>query len=292
MELLVGTANIISIDAQAAAVTANYVGETTPLSTSGLVYNASKGVTTAALASVYKEGEVEVTWNLDGVNTVKYTHPVSTPYLSLSEMKMVWEEGTDIELRQVEAATRHVINSYCGQSFGTKSGTRRVKGSGQPHLALPEKLLELTDVVGYRHTASGLMIAGGGWYLSAIDSRGFMPPIRADVEGFNSGGHWEVPIRVPAWANQVGNIFHAHQTYEVTGTWGYRYIPQEVKEAAKLLVNDYAAGDNIYRDRYLTSMTAADWRIQFHAGAFAGTGNARADQLLNGFVVSRGWAVV
>ena len=66
----------------------------------------------------------------------------------------------------------------------------------------------------------------------------------------------------------------------------------QVKEAAKLLVNDYACAEQTYRDRYLTSMTAADWRIQFHSGAFLKTGNVRADQLLRDFVLKGGWAVI
>jgi len=80
--------------------------------------------------------------------------------------------------------------------------------------------------------------------------------------------------------------------YPISGVWGYEAVPESVKEAARLLVNDYACADSQYRDRYLTSMTAADWRIQFNSGAFVRTGNVRADQLLSEYVTTRGWGVI
>jgi hypothetical protein len=292
MELLVGTPSLVSIDEIAASARWRYVGDTAFTTLSVVPVN---GVTTATLGTLRKEGEVEVEWNIDGTVIFSQFYPVSTPYLSVSEAKRVWAEGSEIELLEVERAARHIINAYCGQSFGTKVESKTIKGTGTTYLPLPEKLLSLTSVVGFRY-GNILTVAGGGWYLSSADTRGWVPPIRADYDELNSGTHLEgisyPPVHVPEWSSKLGNVFHAHQQYEVAGTWGWRYVPQEVKEAARLLVNDYAVGDNIYRDRFLTSMTAADWRIQFHDRAFDGTGNARADQLLNGFVLSRGWAVI
>ncbi len=79
--------------------------------------------------------------------------------------------------------------------------------------------------------------------------------------------------------------------FEITGDWGYKSVPAPVKEAARLLVNDYACSEQLYRDRYLESIKAADWRLQFSSRAWEYTGNVRADQLLSEYVILD-WAVI
>lgn len=248
-----------------------------------------------SLPYLQTEGELTVTWTFSipgsGSFTENQVYQVVTPILQRHEIKAIYEDATDEQADELEKAVRNIIQSYCGQSFGLQIKTVTIGGSGMTHLALPERLLELTNVDGYRF-GGGLYIAANGWYLSSVDPKPFVPPIRADYDEVNSNSHLEKPIRVPNYMRNSGNIFYYNQPYQITGTWGWRYVPAEVREAAKLLVNDYACGDNLYRDRFLTSMTAADWRIQFHDGAFEGTGNVRADQLLNGYVLSRGWAVI
>jgi hypothetical protein len=80
--------------------------------------------------------------------------------------------------------------------------------------------------------------------------------------------------------------------YNISGQWGWNSVPAAVQEAAALLAHDYACADVLYRDRYLTSMTAADWRIQFNAGAFSDTGNVRANQLLEEYVIKNNWVAI
>jgi hypothetical protein len=115
-----------------------------------------------------------------------------------------------------------------------------------------------------------------------------VPPVKADAYGLHMhvGGVIHNPnnVKVEQFAN--------NRDYLVEGHWGWEAVPDAVKEAAKLLVNDYACADAQYRDRYLVSMTAADWRIQFYSGAYLRTGNVRADQLLSDYVVTRGWGVI
>lgn len=79
--------------------------------------------------------------------------------------------------------------------------------------------------------------------------------------------------------------------FEITGDWGYERVPEPVREAARLLVNDYACSEQLYRDRYLESIKAADWRLQFSTRAWDHTGNARADHLLAEFVLMDWWVI-
>lgn len=151
-------------------------------------------------------------------------------------------------------------------------------------MSLPSKLISLTDVNGDLGSTH-YDVVGDGWYLMFFPWG--VPPVKADYYGLHmhTGGVIHNPNHV-----KMGQF--EKRIFDINGVWGYEEVPQRVKEAAKLLVNDYACGDAAYRDRYLTSMTAADWRIQFHSGAFAKTGNVRADQLLSDFVLQRGWAVI
>jgi len=220
--------------------------------------------------------------------TVSKIFPVDvvTPILTKAEIKDVWDTATDEEVVTIEKAVRHVIQAYTGQEFGRYIGSYQVKGTGGTSLGLPRRLLTIDTFNGAEATPGLFAIESGGytlrWYPWGV------PPVKADYYGLHmhTGGVIHNPNHVK-W-----QTFSSTATYEVAGHWGWENVPAAVKEAAKLLVNDYACADSQYRDRYLVSMTAADWRIQFHSGAYLRTGNVRADQLLSDYVVTRGWLVV
>lgn len=109
---------------------------------------------------------------------------------------------------------------------------------------------------------------------------------RASESPYHEGG-----ITVAPGASGKATEWKQDYPFEITGDWGYKTVPAPVKEAARLLVNDYACSESAYRDRYLESIKAADWRLQFSSRAWESTGNARADMLLSEFVMLD-WAVI
>lgn len=255
-------------------------------------------VATGALPYVQYDGEIIVKWTFQ-IGSTTYDeyqyYQVVTPILTTSEIQSIitgtdyYADGefTSQEIIDLEVATRKVIEAHTHQTFGKSVGTWRVRGRGERYLRLPARLVYFTEVVGTN--VSSLYVGGDGWYLLSIPPNGVIPRIRADYEEINSNTHLDIPIRAPYISGM--NVFPSGQTIAISGVWGYHYVPTAVKEAAKLILNDIAT-DGIYRDRYLTSMTAADWRIQFNPQAFTGTGNARADKLLAEYVVPIGMAVI
>lgn len=217
---------------------------------------------------------------------------VVSPILSLREINAIVRDGADWELDELmalEKSVRHIIQAHTGQFFGKFIGRKRVAGSGESFLRLPARLLELKSINGSIGWNEVLSVRGSGWFLESRATG--IPTIRADYDGWHENpytGH--VPIVAPY--SKVLMSFNKHMEYEIDGVWGWHSVPGAVKEAARLLINDYACADSNYRDRFLTSMTAADWRIQFHEGAFSNTGNVRANQLLAEYVLRRGWVVI
>lgn len=258
---------------------------------------AADGTTrTIEVPYVTNEGQLVVEWSwtapeltVDGLvddYTTKRTdtYDIVSPILDDSEIKEIHPNATPAEIVRIEKATRHIINAHTGQRFGKYVGEYKVAGGNTSALLLPRRLVSLNKV---NDTEAGTWyeVANDGWILYHYPWG--VPPVKADYYGLHmhTGGVIHNPNNV-----RLGTF--AKREYVIDGTWGWEEIPAQVREAAKLLVNDYACADAAYRDRYLTSMTAADWRIQFNNGAFVRTGNVRADQLLADFVLQRGWVVV
>lgn len=220
--------------------------------------------------------------------TVSKSFPVDivTPILTKAEIKAVWDTATNDEVLTIEKAVRHVVQAYTGQQFGRFIGDQSVRGTGSPVLALPQRLLSIESFGGIDANPLHFDIGNDGYTLRYYPLG--VPPVKADAYGLHMhvGGVIHNPNNV-----KYKNFLTGH-TYTVGGHWGWEAVPDPVKEAAKLLINDYACADAQYRDRYLVSMTAADWRIQFYSGAYLRTGNVRADQLLSDYVVTRGWGVI
>lgn len=247
------------------------------------------GAVEVQLPYLQNEGKVIVDWTflLDNENYTERTHyDVVTPLLTSREVRAIHPQATDDEVTKIEQAVRYIIQALTGQVFGKFVGTLEVRGQDDRALLLPARLTALKSVNGVSNVEPYFSVDDDGWTLRHYPWG--VPPIKADYYGLHQ--HPGGVIHNPNGVNL--GVFWKNSVYEIEGTWGYLEVPQAVKEAAKLLVNDYACGEQAYRDRYLTSMTAADWRIQYHSGAFRETGNVRADQLLNEFVLKRGWAVI
>lgn len=249
----------------------------------------ANGKATATLPYLSSEGTIDVIWTFNipgsGTHTETQTHQIVTPLLARHEVKALIPEFDEKQLDGIEASVRHIIYSLTGQTFGKFVGTHKVRGSDNYLLRLPQRLVTLNTVNGSDPT-NYFTIESGGFALRHYPWG--VPPVKADFFGLHQhvGGVIHNPNNV-----RLGD-FYKSMTYEIDGIWGHEYVPEGVREAARLLVNDYSCADSEYRDRYLQSMTAADWRIQFNDGAYSSTGNARADRLLEPHVLKQGWVVI
>jgi hypothetical protein len=265
---------------------------------------------TIGMAHTQTQGVLEVIWDLsiDSFEFEKIDYlEVVTPYLSLSEVKKIYTDATDEQAAEVEASVRHIIEAHTGQTFGfSKDETVSVEGHGESALRLPKRLVELKGVSTLTAILNPLAaaITSDGWYLKKGWSYEVTPVVSDSLywtgddydtnaapgePGYEKPSHG--PITVAPGAGGRGTPWRDDYPFEITGDWGYKTVPAPVKEAAKLLVNDYACSEAMYRDRYLDSIKAADWRLEFSSRAWESTGNVRADQLLSEYVILD-WAVI
>lgn len=272
------------------------------------------------------DGDYTVKWDFKYLeDTVEYDYSnetavaVVTPILPLSEIAGIL--GVEVSNERVgitEAAVRNIIQSHTGQRFGFfKNRTLRIEAHGERALRLPERLLEISGMSTLSATLepTATIITSDGWYLkkgwahelTAISNTStYWGASSAGVPAndHDDDGIWTLPLPGEPGYEKTGHglviappgartptVWRDDYPFSITGNWGYKSVPGAVQEAARLLVNDYGCREAAYRDRYLESIKAADWRLQFSSRAWESTGNARADYLLSEFVILD-WAVI
>lgn len=293
MEILTGRSSVVTYLGEP-GWTATASWDQNGESKGALTVTSSSGTYSVTIPYQMYESDIVVHWNFNipGVGAVTRDEhlEMATPLLTNAQVRTIVEDDTltGAELDEIERGARLIIQAHTGQTFGKFVGTKSVTGGGDTVLRLPARLVKLDSVNDVTTFNNALAVRGNGWYLVSKNYGGYAPPVRADFHGWNEATG---PIVAPYSMHPMAH-FNQHVEYTIEGTWGWEAVPIAVAEAAKLLVNDYACGDSLYRDRFLTSMTAADWRIQFHEGAFSNTGNVRANQLLAAYVLHRGWMVI
>lgn len=214
---------------------------------------------------------IEWLYSLNGVQFVKkQTVSVVTPYVTVEELQQDFPEFQDKkeeELVAMERRVRMIINSFTGQNFGKSKETLSTYGSGTQNLNLPKPVISIDNV----YPANS----------NAWDSSGF--PVMPNSPII-------VPLRDTYGIKFDGNRsyrFVDGQKYYVEGIFGYEDVPQEITEAAKMLISDMFCKDSIYRKKGINAVTSSDWRLDYSDRAMAGTGNLDVDRILSSFVSVR-----
>jgi hypothetical protein len=256
------------------------------------------------------EGDLAVKWNIiipgSGPFVEIQDYSLVTPYLSKAQIKKIWPEATDEDVVDIETMVRRVINAHTGQSFGHSVKAVTVEGHGELMLKLPQRLIALNGLSTLTQVIDPncAIIVSDGWYLKknwgsvlstmtnpSLYWSGFWAINNAEPNepGYEQASHGEV-IEAPSTLPKPTE-WKDDYPFTIAGEWGYKSVPEDVKAAAALLVNEYACGEVGYRDKYLKAMKAADWDIDFSSRSWEATGNVRADQLLSDFVIFD-WALI
>lgn len=232
---------------------------------------------------VVSEGVLEVTWSfsIDSNSfAVKEYYEVVTPYCTWDDFYEAGRyEYTD--WLESERVSRFIIDSYCGQRFGSITTTLNVEGNANDNLKLPWRLIQLDDLSWSDNR--NVPVSG-----RLLDSSGYDRELAADgwVLRLQPNNVYIDPVYNPS------PVFRRNVIYNVTGRWGYDSVPGPVEEAAKILTANFLCQDHKYRDRYIKSMKMGERSITFSDLAFEGTGDATADSLLADYRNYPGVAVI
>lgn len=232
------------------------------------------------------DGEFDVVWtySLEGdTYTRRETYNVVTPLFVKSELIAsddVFASLTDDQVVELEALVRKIIEAFTGQTFGFREGQVRAYGNGDSVLLSSQRIVSL-DAPDYRVVNGGYGVEAVAAWPEEIQVNSFEETVKFTHGVITSSQYHNNKVWI--WRNNV--------PYVITGKFGWQSVPDEVKQAALILAGMFSCDETTWRDRYIKSIRAADWRFDFGSGAYAGTGSLSADQLLSKYVVG-GMAVV
>ena len=234
-----------------------------------LLGNTSAAPALVPYAVTNSDGPFRVKWTF-AIGATTYIreeeHDVVTPLFTANELKAFnsnFETLTDPKVVELEALVRKIIESATGQRFGYRKGTATIYGTGNASLRSTERII----------SADGFRITGNGFTLKSL--------------GYAWNGD-TIGVAGPIYDPRYGprnDRFSTDAPYVINGEFGWLSVPNDIKQAALLLAEEFSCKEAAWRDRYLIAISAADWRFQFDPRAFAGTGSVTVDKLLEPYAV-------
>ena len=231
---------------------------------------------------------IKIVWtysvNNNQMTSVDY-YNVVTPYTNISnaytKLHFGREEGDEnyvpfLHMADAERFARFMIQNYTGVDFGKREGAVTAYGQDADVLFLGERVISFNSLKENGKTvidtATGTNVFG---YPIEVTETGFSIRI-VSSDDINEGGKMDIVYPMK------GSFYNGYR-YELGGIFGWKSVPEKVQSAALMLMKDYFGKDNIWRARYVNSVSFGDTDMQFSKLAFRGTGNFYVDKLLDEF---------
>ena len=243
--------------------------------------------------------KLKVTWSylVDSMAGFEVqTIDIVTPYVNISDVIEDLNIGTDQsdpnyksyhELQLAEKYARNLIEFHTNQKFYSYTGTQIVYGHGSDILPLPIRIEDVSDL--YQEDIA--LYSNGqttdNWILEPIVSESNYS-IRVKRTDLQDNTVYTANGLIPPSINDRGysGVFKKDLRYTVNGTFGWKDVPDNVKEACKILMQQYFEQDRAWKDKYVKNISTFDWKFEFSDRAVNGTGSLYADQLLAPYVTN------
>ncbi len=233
--------------------------------------------------------KVEWSYSIDGSTITEDDFIyVVTPYSTVDEI--VAELGFSMrpedanyfsydKIRSAARVARMMINTELGFAIEKTMKNVTAYGGGADVLILPEKIISINSVSendelvidnseDYNIFGFDVEITETGYAIRVV------PPNPGDdideQEEFDYTGLTQ-------------GRFRDGYRYEITGVFGWNYVPVEVKQCMYLLINDLLCNDSLWRTKYVKKINSGQMSVELSSQSFNGTGNALVDSILQKF---------
>lgn len=218
--------------------------------------------------------------------TQKDFYQIETPYSTISEtMDFLGYSPEQTDSNYVDPKTivsaeklaRTVIEGYTGVKFYKYYGGQEIYGIGAQTIQLTERMLTLdqiyeNEILVYDSVQNPVYNTFG--YNTEISPSGYQ--LRIWYPAFPDG-----------WNNQMDPTtydvgrFRDNYLYRFVGQIGFKYVPEDIKLASMLLIQDMLSNDYNWRNKYLSKVDLSEISFEMAKGAFNGTGNVAVDNILD-----------
>ena len=232
------------------------------------------------ITNSYEERSFNWQYQVEGepVSTPKELLVVVNPYVTFGQFTTHFP-NTHIDYDEfilLEPTVRKVIERYCNQKFTREEGVGFVMvGQNSDTLHLPRQIISLDAVeVMDPH----------------VDAQGNETPYDiSEYITFDESNRWAIRRRTSHAVERSMTptnryaFFKYPKKYRVVGDWGWDMVPEDVSQAAAILVNDYSFPDSKYREKYVKNFRFGEGRMEFGVTGDETTGNANADMILSAY---------
>ncbi len=205
---------------------------------------------------------------------------VYTPY---ADIDVFFADHPDLEadyyekFDKMEKRVRNIINTFCGQSFDYYPNKYiEISGSGKNTLHLPYPIATLKKVTVNTGDEDQTVIH------DSTDAT--INNIEKTKEPHNFNSSYYIQFR-RSYLDSVQTIivaskFDEGDDYKIEGDFGWRYVPDNVIQAADLLLEDMMNGDSDYRRHGMKTVDMDILKYETRDSFYESTGNIDADVLL------------
>jgi hypothetical protein len=196
-----------------------------------------------------------------------------------------------------ERIVRNIIDVMSG-GFYYRDRTIELTGLGGDFLAMPEKINRINYI--YRNNVkvydrfadpetkqdiyvispdhSAITIKKEGVYNRHQSAPATLPLAASD--SFNLYSDSDDPIAALTKIREF-DLFPKDYDYVITGEFGWPVVPQDIQEAAKMLVDDLSCNKLQYVSQYIKEYKTDQFTIKYDDLASRGTGNMIVDKILS-----------
>lgn len=253
-------------------------GPTTASRTSAGVYSITYGQQNSGIYILNSGGRyrVDFTYNISGTSYTqsKYLN-VFTPYITSLEFFINHPELETQFSQNFESfakRAKNIIDTFCGQTFEYyPSKSMYMTGSGYSNMRLPLAISVLTEVIQEPATEDEFIL-----FNSSVDR---VEKVRSP---FNFDTSWNIRFRKSSTSegSLTLGFFNDDLTYKVKGDFGWRFVPENIKQAADILISDMMNNDSEYRNHGFRRVDMDSISFEMRDSFFDSTGNIEADVLL------------
>jgi len=239
-----------------------------------------------------------------GEIVVEDTLEIVRPYIDPASLGTTATEIS--EYTDYEKLARALIDSVTGGFyFNTKD--LEVVGQGTDYIPLwnrTYKILEVyeNNVLVYDSSDTVNGPALYDWnYIIIKDKSAITKEPASGAQEFNRSEQQQLNIRVAPsdsyalfdtedsgniYTISSGVVFPKGYDYGFKVEQGYKVVPNDIKDAALMLINDIKCGKLDYYKRYIVNYSTDQYRMQIDKSAFDGTGNILVDKILDKYKIN------